>query len=252
MKAGILGPLLVVFLMALGGCAELPGRLPRPAVERLPAADIRDYALTGRISVSHGEARYIVNISWRHEAALDEIFLTTPLGSGIATLTRDAAGARLITADHGRMEAGDWDELAQQAFGVDLPLERLPRWVLADAPAGAQRDRAGRPAHFSEDGWSVDFGAYESELPLALPVLIELRRDDVAVRLKIDAWERVVARLAGAGETQLVPARRRPPRRRLPSVADGVSLSRPRRYVALFSAQRQRGTADDAVARRAS
>ena len=185
------GPAIAACMLALlVGCAGLPGSAP-PPVPRPAAAQISAYTLSGRISVRQAEARYIANISWRHAAAADEIMLTTPFGSGIAALTRDASGASLVSADHGRLQAPDWDALAAQAFGAELPLARLPRWLLADVPAGAQRDAAGRPRHFAQDGWEVDFERYESEAPAALPVLIEFRRGDIEVRLKIDTWELV-------------------------------------------------------------
>ena len=137
----------------------------------------------------HGESSYFANINWQHEAGRDEILLATPLGQGLAELTRDAAGAHLRTADGRSMEAADWSALALQAFGVELPLAELSRWVIAEAPAEARRDRDGRPLAFLQDGWAVSYGSYASAEAAARPQLIELRREGIALRLKIDAWQ---------------------------------------------------------------
>jgi outer membrane lipoprotein LolB len=173
----------------IAGCALLPppGALsPRPQRSMIEA-----YSLSGRISVRQGEVRYAAHIDWQHDASHDEILLSTPLGQGIAELTRDAAGARLVTAERREFAATDWEALSVRVFGFALPLTSLPRWLVADAPGGAARDAAGRPQHFSADGWTVDYRDYEGEAAYALPQLIEIRSDDVEVRLKIDEWQAV-------------------------------------------------------------
>ena len=182
---------LVLFAM-IGGCALLQGpaktgiSTPRP-----PGSAIAAYTLSGRISVRRGEERHNANIAWDHDVAHDEILLSTLLGQGIAELTRDAAGARLVTADRQEFSAPDWVSLSSRVFGFALPLVRLPRWVVADAPGEGKRDTAGRAQQFSEDGWTVDYLDYESPAATALPQLIEIRRDDIVIRLKIDEWQMV-------------------------------------------------------------
>jgi outer membrane biogenesis lipoprotein LolB len=49
-------------------------------------------------------------------------------------------------------------------------------------------DAAGRLASLSEQGWVIAYLRYESEAPDALPELLQARREDVEVRLKIDGW----------------------------------------------------------------
>jgi len=43
----------------------------------------------------------------------------------------------------------------------------------------------------SEQGWSIEYLHYESDAPDALPELLQARRGDVEVRLKIDGWSLV-------------------------------------------------------------
>lgn len=134
------------------------------------------------------ERRHYANLSWRHTKDLDDIVLTTPLGQGVAELTRDAAGARLKTADGKSVAAADWEDLSAQVFGFALPLEGMPRWLLGDV-AASRTDERGRPAAAQADGWDIRYLAYESDASDALPVLVEFQRGDIEVRLKVDAWE---------------------------------------------------------------
>jgi outer membrane lipoprotein LolB len=157
-------------MFVLAGCASLPP----PAASPQPTFSAGGFALEGRLSVRQGETRHHVGISWRHEAARDEIFLSGPLGQGVAELTRDQTGARLLTADRQLTTAADWESLAERAFGARLPLSNLPRW-LAGAPLAPT---------FQVDGWRIDV----LDVADGRPTLIELRRDDIEALLRIDSW----------------------------------------------------------------
>jgi outer membrane lipoprotein LolB len=142
-------------------------RSPRPVVA---------YVLEGRLSVRQGEQRHHAGIAWRHEPGLDEILITNPLGQGVAELSRNADGARLVLADRREYRATDWETLSGQVFGFELPLSGLPRWITGQAGAAA-------------DGWQVDYVEYQNDEASALPTLIELRRGDIELRLKVDEWQ---------------------------------------------------------------
>jgi len=137
--------------------------------------ELQGFLLEGRIAVSRDRVRHHANISWRHEPQRDEIFLTTPLGQGVAELYRDGSGARLVTADRQVTEAADWQDLATQVFGERLPLAGLPAWL------------AGRPPEAAA-GWRVDYLDYGDAAPDALPTLIELHRGDLVIRIRVDQW----------------------------------------------------------------
>ena len=184
---------LLALLLLLAGCAQFPsgtagsGLTPRPL-----RASIAAFTLTGRIAIHQEPRHYAANIAWQHAPSGDEIMLTTPLGQGVAELTRDATGTRLVTSDRREYTAPDWQTLATQMFGLDLPLARLPRWLLGEIPAdalGIKYDEIGRPLRWLANGWQVAVLDYESVAADALPTLIELRREEIEVRLKIDDWQ---------------------------------------------------------------
>jgi outer membrane lipoprotein LolB len=159
--------------LLLAGCATLP------APSRPPVDAISAFAFSGRIAVRQAEARHHLTIDWRHAPGRDEILLATPLGQGVAEIVRDAAGARLLLADKRAFAAADWGALTEQVFGFRLPLAASSRWLL-----GAQDGT-------DMEGWRLRVIEREGEAADALPALIELRRDDIEVRLKIDEWSEV-------------------------------------------------------------
>lgn len=162
----LLAPLLVLLL---AGCAAVPVVMQRPAVQ-----EIQQFSFVGRLAVRQGETRHHVNVDWRHDPHRDEILLTTPLGQGVAELVRDAGGARLTLADRRSFAANDWSALSQRVFGFPLPLGASARWLLGDIAA--------------TEGWRVTVVEREAEQADALPAVIELEREDITVRLKIDEW----------------------------------------------------------------
>lgn len=133
------------------------------------------FELDGRIVVRESQSRHYGNISWRHDAQGDRILLTTPLGQGVAELSRDGRGARLVMADRKELAAADWEGLAEQVFGASLPLNDLPNWLSGRAPPVSS-------------GWRVDYLEYQSDAIDALPTLIEVTRGDIGLRLKVSEW----------------------------------------------------------------
>jgi outer membrane lipoprotein LolB len=160
-----------------------PGSTPRPLREQ-----ISRFSMEGRIAVRREQNRYSADISWRHTPAHDNILLSGPFGQGLAELVREESGAHLMTAERREYAAANLEQLADQLFGFALPLSGMARWIVGDAET-TQRDQAGRPQRATIDGWNIDYLDWETEHAEALPMLIEMRRDELEVRLKIIEWQ---------------------------------------------------------------
>jgi outer membrane lipoprotein LolB len=156
------------------GCAGLPASAP--AVRTPPV--VNEFEFDGRVTVRVDQNRHYANISWRHGKDSDEVLLTTPLGQGVAELTRNPSGARLKTANGEEHVAGDWEELAVRVFGSRLPLDQLPAWVVGHPPVPSSP-------------WRVQYLDYQSPAADALPTLLEVSSGEIEVRLKVDEWGRV-------------------------------------------------------------
>lgn len=184
-------PLAYLCCLFLSACALLqrPAEIPpRPAREAVSA-----FSLEGRLAVRQGDRPAQAGIEWEHRPGWDRVFLTGPLGQGLAELEQTADGARMTTADQKRFTAPDASRLARDLLGFELPLERLPEVVVGQVDTQT-RDALGRPERALSAGWQVRYLRYESDDPRALPSLIELHRDRqgddeaLELRLKIDQW----------------------------------------------------------------
>jgi len=167
-------------LLALSACAELT---PRKGAEGI------EFELTGRIAMRYGEGGSSGNLAWRHARHDDEMLITSPLGLGIARITRQG-DAVTVTASDGRIyQARDAETLTEEVLGFRLPLAGLADWVrgrAAPGPAEHTRDAQGRLTRLVQDGWSIDYLAYAPDG--ALPSRLRLTYPGLELRLAIGEW----------------------------------------------------------------
>jgi len=183
-KAGLLlGAAVVVALTGCAGPALLSGE--GPAFER-----------AGRFAVNVTEAGGSPDavqggFSWRDTGQHLRLDLVNPLGSTLARISVDGMGAVLEQADGKTERAADADALLARVVGTALPVSNLRDWLQGRAGSGPthdmERDGAGRPLSFGQDGWQVQMSRYDA----AGPGLLRLERRDgarrISVRLAVDA-----------------------------------------------------------------
>ncbi len=174
-------------LLLLHGCVQMP---TTPPPERIQRESVQIFALQGRFSVRFGQEGLSGRIAWSHRPESDHILLMSSLGQTMAQFASDASGATLELSDGRRYQAPTLDELASDAFGRPLPLQRLPGWALGKASPSAEvrKDELGRVLTLSDDDWQVDYLAYEGETPNALPNFLRLTGREVELKLRLDGW----------------------------------------------------------------
>ncbi len=128
-------------------------------------------------------------VVWLHQVLADDLFITSPLGQGIARLTRRNNEFELVTGDQRKYRAEDAETLTQQVLGWALPLAGLPEWVQGHAqpgrPAEILRDASGQATELRQDRWHIQYLEYERNRPTKL----RLARDDMEIRLVVDDWQ---------------------------------------------------------------
>lgn len=168
----------LVCLVALlsAACAELP---PASAVSLVLGPPLLRFAADGRISLRQGERSDHLRFRWEHAPDRDVVLLMSPLGQGLAELTRDAAGARLHRANHATIAADTLPQLAERVVGAPLPLEAMADWL-----RGARPELSGET-----DGWHVAIRDTSAFRQGRLVHVLEARREDVELKLIVDDWD---------------------------------------------------------------
>jgi outer membrane lipoprotein LolB len=174
-------PFLLFVAAFLGACANIP-----------PPVAVREggFAVTGRVAVRYGDEAASGRVTWRHSDADDDLLISTPLGQGIAEIRRRDGVYTLVTSDGQRFSAADPEQLTEQALGYALPLAGLPDWLRARAqpgvPAETRHDGA-RLAELRQQGWTIEYLAYDDER--RLPTRVRLTRGAFDIRLAIEEWQ---------------------------------------------------------------
>ncbi|THF63796.1 outer membrane lipoprotein LolB [Pseudothauera nasutitermitis] len=190
LRTRLRAPLALLGCALLVGCAA-PGLRPASETPHALRSVAASFELEGRLSATDGTRAANGRLAWHHEAHNDRWTVYSPLGQIVAQLDRDAAGARLTTADGRRFDAPSADALLPDLLGVQAPVDHLPAWVQAvpsDRAEIRQRDALGRPALVIDAGWRIEYPEYASAAPDAAPRRIDLSRGDARLRLIIDQW----------------------------------------------------------------
>ena len=166
--------------LALAACAALP---PEPAAPG-------EFAIVGRVAVRYGAEAANGRVTWRHTAIADDLLISTPLGQGIAEITRRDGVYTLVTAEAQRYTATDPERLTEQALGWALPLAGLADWLQGRPQPGVAaepRYEGARLAELRQLGWTIEYSDYEESG--RLPRRMRLTRGDIDIRLVIDQWQ---------------------------------------------------------------
>jgi outer membrane lipoprotein LolB len=172
--------LAVAAALLTAACAELTARVPGESVE---------FEFTARFAARYRDEAASGQLAWRHDAARDEVLISSPFGQGLARVTRRDGLVTLVTADDKRYSAADAESLTEEVLGFRLPLDGLADWVRArpapGAPANTRRAPDGRLLALEQLGWQVEYQEYEAGRPARL----RLRYPGLELRLAISEWK---------------------------------------------------------------
>lgn len=176
----LLRALAVAAPLLAAGCAGLTAREPGESIE---------FEFTARFAASYRDEAAAGQLAWRHDAARDEVLISSSFGQGLARVTRRDGRVTLVTADDKRYSAADAESLTEEVLGFRLPLAGLADWVRArpapGAPARTQRAPDGRLLSLEQLGWQVEYQEYEAGRPARL----RLRYPGLELRLAISEWK---------------------------------------------------------------
>lgn len=199
---------LTLVLLLLSGCAALLDRDDRdepPSTEQLTAWDehrqhieaLNDWEFQSRAAVRTGVTGGSGSLDWTQVGPVSALSLRGPFDTGRISLT-GTAERMLITDGKGNSRvSSDPVALLEEQTGWRVPLDRLQRWVrglptepLAELRDGDFRlDDEGRLVRLSEADWELSYERYRDvSETVALPHFIEMKNEDVRIRLVIDRW----------------------------------------------------------------
>lgn len=191
--------LLVALPLVLAACAPAvrmkgdAGLLDAQRAREQALAGADHWLLQGRLGVSDGHEGGSGSFSWSQDGDRYEFVLRAPVTGKSFRLSGGPDGALLEGLDGGPLRGSDAEALMRKALGWEVPLRDLRAWVLglrADGGPAELRFGANRlPSLLQQDGWSVDYRAWDEARQPPLPTKVYAAKPPYKVRLSIESWQ---------------------------------------------------------------
>ena len=196
--------LLLLFVVMLSGCSQFASDVDDVPLstnftweqQQQQLQQLDHWSLTGKLAVFLDKDRQTANIYWKQQGDNYSIQLTTFLGTRILQVTKNEQGVEIINNDDQVFTGQDANTLIKQLSpGLDLPIAALQQWIKGN-PASASyqlndqqqvRDLLGLDA--SQNLWEVSFQQYQNFSGIALPNRVDLKRDNIRVKIAINQWK---------------------------------------------------------------
>ncbi len=188
--------LAVILLLLLSACAA--PRL-KPTATLLGAQDMREadlarhdhWTIEGRLGVSDGNDGGSGSIEWLQDGGSFRLSLHAPVTGKTWVLHGDRDHAVLEGLRPHPVEGSSAANLLARELNWQFPVAQLDYWVRGMRAPGQARVvfRAdGLPAQIEQDGWTVEYLDYASDVDPPLPNRIFARNGNKHVRLAIRNW----------------------------------------------------------------
>jgi len=153
------------------------------------------WSFHGRLAVSDDNQAGTVKIRWQQTGARFDIEISLPITGQKYRLHSVGSQVRLEGSGLAALEGDSAEAVLQQAMGWRIPFHDMQAWlrgVRADSATAIEFGPDGLPAKFHENGWLVDYRAWDSAAtPLPMKVFANTGSDGkkASVRLQIEAWD---------------------------------------------------------------
>ena len=189
----------LIFTLILAACATQsipPAQAPTTSSinqkHLATLANIKAFALKGRLGVVTQKQGFSGGINWQHQAVTDNIDVYSPVGGKVANIAKNAQGVTLTDQNGHSVSAQDAESLTEATLGFRLPLNGLNDWALGRPTASkidaANWDETGRLTALKQDGWDISFENYSMQNGVDLPSKILLKSEKVNLKLLVEKW----------------------------------------------------------------
>jgi len=191
--------LVLSWLLLMSACAvrgPVDGGVRLVEWERHQAAllALKDWGFDGRVVIDDGGDSVRMALRWSQQSRQFDIRLMSFFGQQQARLQGLIDGAVSLSRPNKVVQQADnVVSLMQRELGWDLPVDGLRFWVLGtlvpDVEGDWTIDSQGRLEWLEQNGWRVEFAAYQRVAGLSMPRKIRLYHEGLRARLVLDQWQ---------------------------------------------------------------
>lgn len=181
---------LLLCVTGLTACAGMPSTERSVPAAKITAGPGQEFfALSGRLSVRDGQRIDMAGLRWERTPALESVTLTSPLGTTVARVWKEAGGEARLKSPDREATASDLESLIEEALGTPVPLASLRWWIQGLEAQPRDGARGAVETTFNHAGWDIQLEAFPLAADVPVARRIVARRGEVMLRLVIDEWE---------------------------------------------------------------
>jgi outer membrane lipoprotein LolB len=180
---------------------EKPAPAEKPAAHQQQLSKLKNWNLTGRLSIRQGDEAYHASIRWQQYEDSYSIDIIGPLGQGGLQLQGGNQQVVMRTSGNEVYVAKSPEALLKQHLGWQVPIQGLRYWALGRYDPGqkykGKSDPQGRFSDLKQAGWDIRYKRYLSLKGIDLPGKVFMNTADLDVRLIIDNWHTGISKQNG-------------------------------------------------------
>lgn len=186
----------------LAGCTVTPKPEPAPIVPDLLAWQARnaalylqdDWAAHFSLIGINDHQKFKTRVIWTQNQNNYQIRLKDFIGRTVAIIDGTLDGVEVKTSKGQHYQGNDANELIQNLFGVEIPVEGMRYWLRA-VPLPDQEHQLldanseSLAKQMTQSGWQLNYDDYHQYDIAALPQYINMQFEQLMLTIKVSRWE---------------------------------------------------------------
>jgi outer membrane lipoprotein LolB len=159
---------------------------------KVPMSKKANWNIQGAVSIQHQGKTRMGSFTWRQQQQHYTIQFFGPLNFGSLAI-QGMPGRVTLWKSNGNYTAPTPEQLMQQQLGWYLPISNMYYWVrglpAAGIPAKQFYDHYGHLALLRQQGWQIQFQAFQTVGNVDLPRQIMMENDQLRIKLVVKQWD---------------------------------------------------------------
>ncbi len=150
------------------------------------------WGVKGQAALRSESENWSASLTWQQDNTSYHVRLAGPFGRGAVTIDGNNDSVSVHVAGQQAVVTNDVESLLSQHLGWTVPVSSLSYW-LRGLPAPGQVDaivlnESGVLDQLKQQGWQLDYSAYRSLHGVKLPRKIQIKNDNLRLKLVLDRW----------------------------------------------------------------
>lgn len=186
--------ILLTFFLFLSGCAQQIR--PQTALYedwKSQLSQQSNWQVEGKLAFISPDERQSANLNWQQKDELNQLILTSFIGTRVLALTQNSHGAELEYDDDVYYDVNA-SRLLARLTGFTIPMDSADDWLKGTVDdTSLQVDELGRAKSVkwhAADGaqWQINYADYQQYAGFWLPKKLTLKHRDIKIKIQLYEW----------------------------------------------------------------